>query len=118
MKSDRAMKQKPEHYGFPRTHYNHHRTKFYPRRENTVSKIIPQSENIDCTKKLNPDYKKVVLNKANDTNDVTEVIITNNNNRSPITESKNGEHNKTNEENIYIVKKKKYKTCNLGQEIK
>lgn len=30
MKSDRAMKQGPEHCEFPRAHYNNHRTKFYP----------------------------------------------------------------------------------------
>lgn len=90
MKSDRAMKQEPEHYVFPRTHYNHHRTEFYSHHQNIVSE------------KFNPDYKKVVSNNANDTNDVTEVIITNNNNRYRITESKSGEHNKTNEENIYI----------------
>ena len=102
MKSDRAMKQEPEHYVFPRTHYNHHRTEFYSHHQNIVSKISPQNENIDCIEKFNPDYKKVVSNNANDTNDVTEVIITNNNNRYRITESKSGEHNKTNEENIYI----------------
>ena len=84
------MKQEPEHYAFPRTHYNHHRTEFYSHHQNIVSE------------KFNPDYKKVVSNNANDTNDVTEVIITNNNNRYRITESKSGEHNKTNEENIYI----------------
>ena len=41
MKSYRAMKQESEFYGFPRTHYNDQRIKFYPRRENIVSKIIP-----------------------------------------------------------------------------
>lgn len=30
MKSDRAMKQGPEHCEFPRVHYNNHRTEFYP----------------------------------------------------------------------------------------
>ena len=66
--------------------------------ENTVSKIRPKNE---ITEKLNPGYTKIVWNNANDTNDATVVIITlNNNNRFFITESKSGEHDKTNEESI------------------
>ena len=56
------MKQEPEHYGFPRTHYNNNRTEFYPRRGNTVSKISPKNENIE-----NPDCMEIVLIKENPT---------------------------------------------------
>ena len=91
------MKQKTKHYGFPRTHYNDHGlqtvnysslysvgTEFYPRGENTISKISQQNENTDSTKKLNPVYTEVVSSNDNDTIDVTEVTITNYNNRSPM----------------------------------
>ena len=60
------MKQEPEHYAFPRTHYNE-RTEFYSLREHIVSKISPQNENIDNTKKLNPDHIKIVSVKENPT---------------------------------------------------
>ena len=70
------MKQERE-YGVPRTHYNDHslqtitddsihsvRTEFYPRRKNTTFNISPLNTN---------DITKV-------TNNIAEVIMTNNNN--------------------------------------
>ena len=76
IKSDRIIKQEPKHYGFPRTYYTDHKTELYPRRENTVSKISHQNENINSTEKLNPDYTKIVSNNPNNTNSVTAVTIT------------------------------------------
>ena len=69
------MKQEPEHYGFPETHYKDHGlqtindnsiysviTEYFPHRENTVSKINSRSEDIDSTEILNLVDTKVVSN--------------------------------------------------------
>ena len=71
-----------------------------------------KNEPIDSNEKLNPDYTEIVSNNADDTIDVREVIITNNNNHSRITESKCGKHDKK------MKKKFTSKKIGLRQEIK
>lgn len=57
------------------------RIEFYSRRENNISKTSKQNDNIGRTEKLSPVYTEVFLNNANDTDDVTDIIITSSNNR-------------------------------------